>query len=29
MCFSSALKAGGCLNQGSESADTKEYAVYY
>lgn len=29
VCFSSALKAGGCLNQGNESADTKEYAVYY
>lgn len=27
--FSSVLKAGGCLNQGSESADTEEYAVYY
>lgn len=27
--FSSLLKTGGCLNQGSESADTEEYAVHY
>lgn len=29
VCFSSVLKAGGCLNQCSEYAGTKEYAVYY